>query len=204
MPVMIPSALYSSTERTTHIRRGDDIITIIALQPLPALSGNARAVAQGEERVELERRAERDLTLRRAQHRRQLPALARVHKQEHGVVLIDELGTWPEGSAPPLVIISTVPASATTTDPGTEHALFLPSSIFATHLQGVVVDMAYKPAETPLLQLAKAVGGEHWSTVPGVEVLLEQGFVQFELWTGRACPRKSVSKTVWAKYLGQA
>ena len=115
------------------------------------------------------------------------------------VVLVDELGTWPEGSAPPLVIISTVPASATTTDPGTEHALFLPSSIFATHLQGVVVDMAYKPAETPLLALA-ANAARGWQAVRGVQVLLEQGFMQFYLWTGRRCPRRVVSERVWSKY----
>jgi len=36
--------------------------------------------------------------------------------------------------------------------------------------------------------------------VPGVEVLLEQGFVQFELWTGRRCPRSLVSELVREKY----
>ena len=115
------------------------------------------------------------------------------------VVIIDELGTWPEGGAPPLVVISTVPASATTTDPSVANALFLPSSIFATHFQGVVVDMAYKPAETPLLALA-ANAAKGWQSVRGVQVLLEQGFMQFYLWTGRRCPRRVVSERVWSKY----
>ncbi|KAL1664916.1 EPSP synthase-domain-containing protein [Schizophyllum commune] len=120
------------------------------------------------------------------------------------VVVLDKLDAWSESVPAPNVIVSCVPAAATTTEVGAE-GLHLPQGLLA-HQSGpaVVVDMAYKPAETPLLQLAKAVGGEHWSTVPGVEVLLEQGFVQFELWTGRACPRESVSKTVWEKYLGQA
>ncbi|EPS94332.1 hypothetical protein FOMPIDRAFT_67286 [Fomitopsis schrenkii] len=115
------------------------------------------------------------------------------------VVIIGELGTWPEGGSPPLVVISTVPASATTTAPGVENALFLPSSIFVAHLQGVVIDMAYKPAETPLLALA-ANAAKGWQSVRGVQVLLEQGFMQFYLWTGRQCPRRVVSERVWSKY----
>jgi pentafunctional AROM polypeptide len=64
----------------------------------------------------------------------------------------------------------------------------------------VVVDMAYRPAETPLLGLARKIAGEHWSAVTGLEVLLEQGYEQFRIWTGRTCPRSPVAKHVWAKY----
>jgi pentafunctional AROM polypeptide len=105
---------------------------------------------------------------------------------------------------PPSVIVSTVPASATTTEgkgnvPG---ALFLPSSLFSADA-GVVVDMAYKPAETPLLKLAKTATGK-WHSVMGIEVLLEQGYRQFELWTGRRCPRGVVAKTVLEAYRASA
>ncbi len=48
-------------------------------------------MAHHEERVEPEGRVKHDLALGRAQHRRQPPALARVHEQEHDVVLVDEL-----------------------------------------------------------------------------------------------------------------
>ncbi|CCM01245.1 uncharacterized protein FIBRA_03294 [Fibroporia radiculosa] len=116
-----------------------------------------------------------------------------------GVVIIDELGTWPEGGRPPTVIISTVPASATSTSPNVENTLYLPSSIFASQYPGVVVDMAYKPAETPLLGLAADVA-QKWNRVRGVEVLLEQGFKQFYLWTGRRCPKRAVSERVWNAY----
>jgi len=37
-------------------------------------------------------------------------------------------------------------------------ALFLPSSLFSVDV-GIVVDMAYKPAEMPLLRLAKTMAG---------------------------------------------
>jgi len=60
--------------------------------------------------------------------------------------------------------------------------------------------MAYKPAET----LAKTVAGGKWHSVMGIEVLLEQGYRQFELWTGRRCPRSVVSKTVLEAYQASA
>ncbi|KAG2139756.1 hypothetical protein DEU56DRAFT_717695, partial [Suillus clintonianus] len=60
---------------------------------------------------------------------------------------------------------------------------------------GVVVDMTYKPTETPLLMLAKSAA-PNWAGVMGVEVLLEQGCVQFETWTGHRCPKHVVSKSV--------
>ncbi|KAI0954260.1 hypothetical protein AcV7_007538 [Taiwanofungus camphoratus] len=117
-----------------------------------------------------------------------------------GIVIVAELGTWPAGGAPPNVIVSTVPASATTTDPAAGNALYLPGTLFADQAGGVVVDMAYKPAETPLLALASSVARK-WRLVRGVEVLLEQGFVQFYLWTGRRCPRYAVSERVWRAYI---
>ncbi|PCH42024.1 arom polypeptide [Wolfiporia cocos MD-104 SS10] len=115
------------------------------------------------------------------------------------IQILDVLGTWPEGGSSPSVIISTVPASATTTDPAVQNALFLPSSIFALNIQGVLVDMAYKPAETPLLALASEVA-QNWKQVTGLEVLLEQGFRQFYLWTGRRCPKRVVNERVWSAY----
>ena len=118
--------------------------------------------------------------------------------QEQGatrVRAIEALGAWP--STPPRVIVSTVPGDATTTTQSTS-ALHLPTTLF-TAPTGVVVDMAYKPAETPLLRLA-AETAPGWARVRGVEVLLEQGYVQFETWTGRPCPKEQARARVLAKY----
>ncbi|GBE84184.1 Pentafunctional AROM polypeptide [Sparassis crispa] len=115
------------------------------------------------------------------------------------IEIIDELGVWPGQDPPPTVIVSTVPATATTLNLSAQSGLYLPSTIFASPDGGVVVDMAYKPAETPLLALA-ANEGSHWKTVKGVQVLLEQGYVQFHLWTGRHCPRAAVAERVWETY----
>ncbi|KAI5798030.1 EPSP synthase-domain-containing protein [Peziza echinospora] len=45
----------------------------------------------------------------------------------------------------------------------------------------VLVEMAYKPATTPVMQLAAESG---WKTVPGLEALTAQGIRQFEIWNG--------------------
>jgi len=112
------------------------------------------------------------------------------------IELVENLGSWT--GSPPTIVISTVPASATATEQDVTGAVYLPESVFEAH-SGIVMDMAYKPAETPLLSLAKTVG-KGWQTVRGVEVLLEQGYVQFELWTGRRAPKKIVAETVLRKY----
>jgi len=113
------------------------------------------------------------------------------------VKVLQQLGQW--DGLPPNVIVSTVPASATTVDKE-GSAISLSSQLFEYRAgPAVVVDMAYRPAETPLLRLAKAAGGS-WASVPGVEVLLEQGYEQFKIWTGRSCPKTLVANTVWQKY----
>ncbi|KAL8854751.1 MAG: hypothetical protein Q9221_000534 [Calogaya cf. arnoldii] len=45
----------------------------------------------------------------------------------------------------------------------------------------ILLEMAYKPAITPLMTMAEKSG---WMTVQGLEVLAGQGVGQFELWTG--------------------
>ena len=60
--------------------------------------------------------------------------------------------------------------------------------------------MAYKPAETPFLSLAGLENPTKWRFVRGVDVLLEQGYAQFQLWTDRRCPESEVKKAVWEKY----
>ncbi|KDQ16656.1 hypothetical protein BOTBODRAFT_156573 [Botryobasidium botryosum FD-172 SS1] len=122
-------------------------------------------------------------------------SLARVFP-DYGIAVVDTLEAFPGSS--PSVIISTVPAFATTSTPGNDGTLLLPASIFSSEEGGVVIDMAYKPAETPLLRLAKQVS--NWVAIPGLAILLEQGYLQFEAWTGRRAPRSLIEKTVWEKY----
>ena len=49
-----------------------------------------------------------------------------------------------------------------------------------------VADMAYRPGGTPLL----AAAGRHGAAVAsGIDILVAQGVLAFELWTGREAPR---------------
>ncbi|KAJ2920709.1 hypothetical protein H1R20_g16383, partial [Candolleomyces eurysporus] len=146
----------------------------------------------------------------------------RVDEEEGGGVdktlkVVDDLeGLARETGETLNIIVSTVPASATTTasspSPSPSNnstavaaGVTLPKSLF-DYRDGpaVVVDMAYKPEETPLLRLAKESGSSNWVWVPGVEVSLEQGYVQFELWTGRKCPKEQLGTTVLTRYRAQA
>jgi len=127
---------------------------------------------------------------------------------EAKVEVVTHLGEWP--AARPRVIVGTIPASATTvlTDgeaPTAGGVVSLPYNLF-DYRDGpaVVLDMAYRPAETPLLELAKRAAGENWSAVAGLEVLLEQGYEQFRIWTGRKCPKSRVAERVWEKYTATA
>ncbi|KAF7313827.1 Pentafunctional AROM polypeptide [Mycena chlorophos] len=130
--------------------------------------------------------------------RRHAEALAEAFPHAN-VEPLDKLGVWPDGIVPPNVIVSTVPASATTTANASDALNLEPELFLYKDGPSVVLDMAYKPAQTPLLSLAEEAG-ENWSTVRGLDVLLEQGYVQFELWTGRQCPKRAVSERVRARY----
>ncbi|PQE27517.1 Pentafunctional AROM polypeptide protein [Rutstroemia sp. NJR-2017a BBW] len=47
--------------------------------------------------------------------------------------------------------------------------------------QRTLLEMAYKPAQTPLMRMAEDAG---WVAIPGLEVLSAQGWFQFQKWTG--------------------
>jgi shikimate dehydrogenase len=52
-----------------------------------------------------------------------------------------------------------------------------------------VVDMVYRQGPTPLLAVARRQGAR---TLDGLEILLAQGALSFELWTGRAAPLQAM------------
>ena len=84
----------------------------------------------------------------------------------------------------PSTAIGTIPADKPI-DQGMEKALTEIFSAGQSGIEGsankVLLEMAYKPAETALMKLAQEAG---WKTIPGLEVLAGQGFYQFEAWTG--------------------
>jgi shikimate dehydrogenase len=75
-------------------------------------------------------------------------------------------------------VINATPLGLKKTDPlplALEH-------IRKTHL---ICDLVYNPAETRFLQTAKACGAKR---LPGIGMLLLQGVIAFEIWTGKKAP----------------
>jgi len=56
-----------------------------------------------------------------------------------------------------------------------------------------VFDMVYNPLETPLLKLAKSRG---IATISGMEMFVQQGARQFEIWTGKPAPESEMMRVV--------
>jgi pentafunctional AROM polypeptide len=57
-------------------------------------------------------------------------------------------------------------------------------------------------ALSPMLKLSKGIMNDAWVFVPGIEVLLEQGYEQIRLWTGRRPPRTDMRSAVMREYTG--
>ena len=58
---------------------------------------------------------------------------------------------------------------------------------------GLVFDMVYNPLETPLLKLAKSRGVP---VISGMEMFVQQGARQFEIWTGKPAPESEMMRVV--------
>ncbi len=58
---------------------------------------------------------------------------------------------------------------------------------------GLVFDMVYNPLETPLLKLARSRG---LPVIGGLEMFVEQGARQFEIWTGKPAPEAEMMRVV--------
>ena len=71
-------------------------------------------------------------------------------------------------------------------------------TIFSINRASAVFDMIYRPAETVLLQRARAAGAR---VANGLSMLLYQGAKALEIWTGRQPPleimRKALERNVY-------
>ncbi len=57
----------------------------------------------------------------------------------------------------------------------------------------LVFDLVYNPVDTPLLKLARSQG---IAVITGVEMFVQQGARQFEIWTGKPAPEEEMLKVV--------
>lgn len=88
----------------------------------------------------------------------------------------------------PGIVISTVPTGTTR----------IPDELLTRAGGGVVVEMAYGNSEgyETMTEMVKRLGQTSWKVVNGLEVLVEQGAKQFEIWTGKRMPLGEVWKAI--------
>lgn len=124
-------------------------------------------------------------------NRTKLADLTSSFSQEYNIELLsstEEVAQIPEGKQP-TVAIGTIPGDAPIDgamkdilaaifEVGSHSAN--PAGVNAGNSRKVLLEMAYKPAVTALIELASNNG---WRTVPGLEALVGQGVHQFKLWT---------------------
>jgi shikimate dehydrogenase len=110
---------------------------------------------------------------------RKAAALARDIRTKTGIsasaISADDLGSG-AGSAD--CLINATPLGLQRTDP-------LPIASELIEKRHLVCDLVYNPIKTALLQAAKGRGAR---TMPGIGMLLYQGVIAFEIWTGRKAP----------------
>ncbi|KAJ4299496.1 hypothetical protein N0V90_004741 [Kalmusia sp. IMI 367209] len=104
------------------------------------------------------------------------------------------LGTFQEAvkiaTTPIRVIVACVPAD----DLGEEK---IPSELFSGSATGVLVEMAYRPQITGMMKVAARYPG--WKVCKGIDVLEEQAYEQFQMWTGKPPPVGAMHEAMRAK-----
>ncbi|KAG8672996.1 hypothetical protein FPOAC2_06419 [Fusarium poae] len=94
------------------------------------------------------------------------------------------------GDADIRLIVACVPAD----DLGEDK---IPVGLFSKPGQGVLVEMAYRPQVTGMMTVAQR--NSQWDVYRGVDVLEEQAYAQFELWTGKQAPVEVMRSAMQAR-----
>jgi shikimate 5-dehydrogenase/shikimate kinase len=133
-------------------------------------------------------------------------------------ILDSKQDPWPEDTSLPTVIVSCIATKNINGKCSVDTSL--PEDWLSSPTGGVVIEvrimttsnpildinsdqqlqLSYTPLETPLLQQTKQLADRGWITVDGLEVLPEQGMMQFELFTTRRAPANIMRQEVFEAY----
>jgi shikimate-5-dehydrogenase len=108
-----------------------------------------------------------------------------------------ELSTLEEADALKDVDIRLVVACIPADDLGEDK---IPGGLFSKTGEGVLVEMAYRPQVTGMMKVAGRY--PKWNVYRGVDVLEEQAYAQFELWTGEQAPIEAMRDAMQLRIKG--
>jgi len=109
-------------------------------------------------------------------------------------ILESRTDTWPSDLRPPTIVLSCIPTHPIGDAPA--PGFTLPQQWMHSTSGGVVIELAYRTLNTPLMRQIRAESSGAWVCLDGLDLLPEQGFAQFELYTGKRAPRRVMREEV--------